>query len=159
MNKIDRFKFRIYDRENKKYLKNYYGYGSPRIEKFVLESECPFDDYTLFLGQIIKSNCTRFIIEQSSGFVDYNDNIIFEGDIVKATDGYFRKNIEGKCDIKTGKIKFYLGCFFIEWIEDSGKLPLYEFDCNILGNRKRLHELIITNTLSEDLVPLNSNLN
>ena len=145
MNKIDRFKFRIYDIENKEYLKNYDNYGKPMIEKFVVKSENPFDDYCLFLGQIVKTKCKRFVIEQSSGFIDYNDNIIFEGDIVKATDGYFRRNIEGKCDIKTGKIKFYSGCFFIEYIEDTGKVPLYKFDCNILGNKKRLHELTIIN--------------
>ena len=71
----DRFKFRLWDKENKTYYVSPYGSFSlsDSGELFWIESNCDCSEL----------NTSDYVVEQCTGINDANGKLVFEGDIVK----------------------------------------------------------------------------
>lgn len=71
----DRFKYRAWDKENKKYI-----YG---VEKGLQISSAAGGLHVMTLAEIAESN--KYDLEQCTGFKDEKGKLIYEGDILKGT--------------------------------------------------------------------------
>lgn len=98
----DRFKFRVWDKNEKTYSAIPYGsYAlSDSGELFWVESNCDCSE----------TNTEDYIIEQCTGLKDKNGKLIYEGDIVRYSIGHCGspRHITGEY---TKQVSFYKGSF------------------------------------------------
>ena len=135
----DRFKFRVWDKENFNYLE-FEGFKKGEIE-------FNFDIDTNSIW--IEFDHNKYILEQCTGLKDKNDKLIYEGDIVKF--GEFYDNEWNSFDI--GKVywggkfdypAFELQCSTVDFDMSNGLSYIFDSGLNIeiIGNIYENPELL-----------------
>lgn len=115
----DRFKFRVWDKKQRKYNKLFNAINR---------------DGRLITGWVERlefANLDDFIIEQCTGLKDKNNQIFWEGDRVKCSKGVLEK---------IGTVVFENGCFWVSFDNEEGIAVLYQANklkAEIIGN---IHE-------------------
>ena len=139
-----RFKFRAWNKENKKYI-----YG---VEKGLEFYSTAGNLRVMTLAEIAESS--RYDLEQCTGLKDKNGKLIYEGDIVEVTspenwnifDEYSNSEILGK-----GVVVTKPGCAFIKKNDIDGEEKEYYFvlysvvedaDVEVVGNIHENPELL-----------------
>jgi uncharacterized phage protein (TIGR01671 family) len=123
----DRFKFRVWDKNNKVYFGGSYG-----VSYYMTDSEIDGDLYCRQCdGPFELSKDNDFIVEQCTGLKDKNGELIYEGDVVDLDDS------ETYAVIQWGEED---GCWRIITCENS----IYTFD-NLYG-----YELTICGNIHEN---------
>lgn len=137
----DRFKFRVWDVQNKKYI--YFNLlNSESINDFAFFADDDAPDY----NEQIKckdTNCWALIMEQCTGLKDKHGNLIYEGDIVKLQcnredrGGLFYQNAEVIYDITDNCSEF---CLVLPNGEKASFWRSHKME--IIGNIHEKHELL-----------------
>ncbi len=72
-------------------------------------------------------------LKQYTGLNDMDGRELYYDDIVK---GDFRRNIPGKVDLiqAQAQIKYYNGCFYLCFVEDTVKQPMHNLEITILSD-------------------------
>ena len=117
----DRFKFRAWSIEEKKYyLDIEYTYADDYKNCSFVPNTQNVDEHYNFGGIL---DDPGYIVEQCTGLKDKNGKLIFEGDIVQ---------YNGK---ETGTVIFRKGCFVWDWkVNDPAIYGLEEKEFEIIGN-------------------------
>ncbi|MDO3394089.1 YopX family protein [Ligilactobacillus sp. 110_WCHN] len=120
----DRFKYRAWDKENKKYI-----YG---VEKGLEFYSTAGNLRVMTLAEIAESS--KYIAEQCSGLKDKNGKLIYEGDIVEAYD----------YTIEHSQVVWDKGCYVLKSKDVAmyEHLSSYEKKCKIIGNIHENPELL-----------------
>lgn len=121
----DRFKFRVYDKENKcmHYPSRYHNYGI--VNGTVVKIESYPTANGAYLGKRIAWEFDDAVIMQSTGLKDKNGKLIFEGDIVKQNKTMYcvtwEKGSYGFYDIRT-KITYTVEFIMSKRLEVIGNI-------------------------------------
>ena len=123
----DRFKYRAWDKENKKYI-----YG---VEKGLQISSAAGGLHVMTLAEIAESN--KYDLEQCTGFKDEKGKLIYEGDILKGA--YYIDNPV----IDYYPVEYGEG----EWLNGNEGFPLSAYNTLsvIVGNIHENSELLEDN--------------
>lgn len=135
---MDRFKFRIYDLEQKHYL------------RVIQDETTKAEGFAAFYGEynnickpmsfFLCHDIDRWVIEQCTGLKDKNGNLIYEGDVVEITifgsigpnGGYVDSD-----EIYKGTVVWDRDCFLVKTDTDTLLFPHSEDCTEIIGN---IHE-------------------
>lgn len=120
----DRFKYRAWDKENKKYI-----YG---VEKGLQISSAAGGLHVMTLAEIAESN--KYDLEQCTGLKDEKGKLIYEGDILKGT-YYIDNPVIDYYPVEYGEV---------EWLNGNEGFPLSAYNTLsvIVGNIHENSELL-----------------
>lgn len=96
----NRFKFRVWDVKNKKFLPESY-FAILGNGKLIVTLSSYYNDFT-------NTNQDDYVIQQYTGLTDKNDNPIYEGDIIHLKFGELNANLVVKWDKYMG-LKYHNG--------------------------------------------------
>lgn len=142
----DRFKFRIFDKEQKKIVTTprHFNFGIVNGTVVLLES-CP--TVAGFYNKRIAKEYDDVILMQCTGLKDKNNKLIYEGDIVSVKvetqdffgeDEYYSKNYKGEIIFEKGEIAIDV----IDTTKHPISLYYHAKDCEIIGNIYENPELL-----------------
>ena len=148
----DRFRFRAWDKKNKKMLYNIqeaYDGGCVEDEKGNEVEDCYADCFSSFFPYDDNDKNEEFIVEQCTGLKDKNGRLIYENDVVKITG-----------DVMTMPLK-YMDCLFkviwadigfcFEMLNENDGLGFCEcWEYEVVGNLHENPELLEDNNASKN---------
>ena len=131
----DRFKFRVWDVQNQKYLYfDLLNKGSLSDFEYFATEEAP--DYNEQI-ECPDTNCWALIMEQSTGLKDKDSKLIYDRDIVEYSDDYWIV-IYNKSRMEWG----LMGYDYAIYGRDIKKYDLDVISCEIIGNVHENPELL-----------------
>lgn len=134
-----RFKFRVWDRETKRYLDG--------TERFGISISLDTLIFALVDGKIDHEiNTDSFVLEQFTGLYDCEGKEIFEGDILgHKVKGDISSILNDNLDFSwLYVVKFFAGAFHVVFVpakKDYGRLIEWRH-CQVIGNRFENSELL-----------------
>ena len=140
----DRFRFRAWDKKNKRMLYNIqdaYDGGCVEDEKGNDVENCYVDCFSSFFPYDDNDKKEDFIVEQCTGLKDKNGRLIYENDIVKITGDIM--TIDPRYDNKLYVVNYNDLSFGFDMVgEEKGTLYGECWDYEVVGNIHENPELL-----------------